>query len=142
MNKLGQIAIGLFVVNNAAFDLINIQESTKLNVIFFSVMYFCFVLFCINEFIKSNKEYLRLLIGVRSLKNMLKFVKSNYLNSFSLVMGIGFAVRVVLELTKWSLTFDEYMVSVSDYEKSLLISFLMIALIIIPITNDRRARIN
>lgn len=141
MNKLGQIAIGLFVVNNAAFDLINISNSTKLNVIFFSVMYFCFLLFCVNEFYRANKEYIRILKGIKSLKNICKFVSNNYISSFSLVMGIGFAVRIVVELTKWPLTWDQYLVSVSDFEKSLLFSFLTIALILIPITNDRTYRI-
>lgn len=141
MNKLGQIAIGLFVVNNTAFDLINIPDSTKLNVIFFSIMYFCFLLICISEFYKANKEYIRVLKGIESLKNICKFVNNNYISSFSLVMGIGFAVRIVVELTKWPLPFDQYMISVNDFEKSLLFSFLTIALILIPIRNDRKYRI-
>ena len=140
MKKLGQIAIGLFVVNNTAFDLINIPESTHLSIIYFSIMYFSFMLICVDQFIKSNPEYLRLLMGMRSLQSILFFIKHNYINTFSLVMGIGFAVRIVWELNKWNLAWNDYMLSVNNYEKGLLISFLTIALILIPITNDRRKR--
>lgn len=116
-NLLGHIAIALFVVNNTLYDLIATYENTRLNIIFFSVMYLCLALFSINEHIRFSKR-----IEL----------------SFSMVMGIAFAVRVGLELTKWNMTFKQYMESINNFEKGLLFSFLLIALLLIPITNARR----
>ena len=117
--KLSQIAIGLFVVNNTAFDLINISNSTRLSIMYFAIMYLCFMLICLDEALKVNKLF-----------------------SFSSVMGMAFTVRILWELSKWNLIFNDYIVSVNNYEKGLLFAFLTISLILIPITNDRKFRGN
>ena len=113
MKKLGQIAIALFVLNNTLFDLIATPENTKLSVLFFSFMYFSLLLICANEYINSN-------------------------STFGLVMGIGFTIRIIIELCKWNYPWEQYEVSVTNYEMGLLFSFLTIALLLTTISHDRK----
>lgn len=107
MKKLGQISIALFVLNNTLFDLFAIPKSTKLNVLFFSFMYLSLLLICVNEFIGSKLT-----------------------DKFSFVMGIGFTIRIIIELFKWNYTWEQYEVSVTNYEQGLLFTFLTIALLL------------
>lgn len=115
MDKLVRIIIALFVLNNTLFELIALAENVRLNIIYFCLTYFCFFLLCLYE-----------------------LAKYNYRDSFSLLMGIGFTVRIIIELTKWNMPWKAYMVSISSLEQGLLFSFLTIALILITITHERR----
>ena len=122
MKKLDQIAIAFFVIINTLFDLINITDSTRLSIIFFSVMYMTLMVIVFNGAYTSWKT-------------------ERIKDSFNIIMGIGFMVRIGWELSKWNLPFNEYIRSVNNYEKGLLFSFLLIALLLTAISHERKQRI-
>jgi hypothetical protein len=117
MNKLGQIAIVIFILNNTLFDLINIPQSTHLSISFFAIMYFSFLLLCVNEWLRNK-------------------------GMFNIIIGFGFTVKIFLELSKWHMPYKEYMLSVNNYEKNLLFAFLLIALLLTYIDYERRTNNN
>lgn len=119
MKKLGQISIVLFVIVNTLFDLISTSENTHLSIVFFSIMYLSFLLFCFYDiYIFWNRDKIK--------------------NSFSIVMGMGFTVRILWEISKWNLPYKMYMESVNNFERGLLFSFLLIALLLGAISHDRK----
>jgi hypothetical protein len=116
--KLGRIAIGLFVVNNTAFDLISIYDNTRLNIMYFSIMYFCFLVFCVHDHFLENIKQIKIF-------------------TFGSIMGVGFMARIVIELSKWNMSFVDYMKSVNNTEQNLLFSFFIITIILMYILHGR-----
>jgi hypothetical protein len=123
--NLGHIALGLFICMNSAFDLINIPKSTNLTILYFSLMYNTLLIWTIREYLLSLNKPLKwtkaLLSGDR----------------YFLAMGVGLLVRIIWELTKLGMGYDAYMKSVNNYQKSLLIIFFTIALLLIVVQNGR-----
>jgi len=119
MDKLGRIIIAIFVLNNTLYDLIAKFDNVKLNIVFFCLMYFCFFLICVGDIIKNN-----------------------FKDTFSLLMGIGFTIRIIIELTKWNMSYDGWLTSVNTIEQGLLFSFLTISLLVIYFSHERRKRKN
>jgi hypothetical protein len=113
MKKLGQIALGLFIVNNTVFDLINIPKNTHLSIMYFGFTYIAFMILALNLYLSQ-------------------------MDSFSLAIGVGFTVKLFWELSKWNMKYEDYMHSVNNYEKGLLFCFLIIALLLTAINYDKR----
>jgi len=57
-------------------------------------------------------------------------------------MSFAFLIRLIWENTKWGMSVDRYMDSVNNYEKSVLLAFISIYLILITINHDRKRNIN
>ncbi len=131
-DKLGHIAIGLFIVNNTVFDLVNVSESVFMSVMFFALLYLSLMIWTVKEYWYS-REYVR---------NVIIKIKGDL---YFLVIASGLGVRVIWELYKgyeyWG-DYDGYMTSVNSFEKGLLITFFMIASLLIVVTNGRNKNNN
>lgn len=124
--NLGHIGIGLFVIMNASFDLICIPRNTTLTIIYFSIMYITLLLWSIREY--------KLSLPSKELKALLKGDK------YFLAMGLGFLARIIWELTKIGMDYEVYMNSVNNYQRSLLIIFFTMALLLIVVQNGRNRK--
>lgn len=122
-NKLGHIAIGLFVLNNTAYDLFALPKNTNQTIMFFVLMYGALLIWTIREYLLSINNDLK-----AKIKGDMYF----------LAMSIGLAARLIYELTKWGMDYETYYQSVNNYEKGLLFTFLMIALLLIVVQDGKR----
>jgi len=130
--NLGHIGISLFIIMNTSFELINIAENTVLSVLYFSIMYFTLLIWAIREYILS------LPFSKHLLKYPFRWTKAHLKGDrFFLAMGMGFLARIIWELTKIGMDYGVYMNSVNNYQRSLLIIFFNMAVLLIVIQNGR-----
>ena len=117
MNNLAQIAIGLFIIANTLFELNNNPESVPFSILYFSALYLTLMLICLDRYLEKKKVFFK-------------------------YMSIAFATRLIWENTKWGMKFDEYIISVNNYEKSILFAFLTITILTTIIHHAGKNRIN
>lgn len=115
MNKLAHISVAYFIVINTIYELFAPPSHTNLSILYFASVYITFMIYCINNWIKHKQN-------------------------IDVVIFIGFFTRLILELNKWGMSYEEYIRSVNNYEKSVLLAFLTIALTLAAISHDRRKR--
>ena len=117
MKYLAQISVSYFIIAHTIFELIDISNSVPLCIFYFSSMYISFILYCINNWLRD-----KLL--------------------FDLMIALAFFIRLLWENAKWGLSFEEYMISVNSYEKSVLIAIFTITLLTSTIHHARKTRNN
>lgn len=105
MKILSYIPIAIFVLDNTVYDFFYVPKNTHWSVAFFSLMYFSLLMWTINEAVRGRAEE----------------------RIYFIVMSVGLFGRMILELSKWRLDYDSYMVSINDIEKSMLFAFLLMA---------------
>jgi hypothetical protein len=105
MKVLSYIPIALFIIVNTVYDFFYIPKSTNWSIFYFAGIYISLFIWVISEAIKDDN-------GGRV---------------YYVIMAIGLLLRIIAELQKIGMDYDKYMISINDYQQSLLFASWVIA---------------
>ena len=112
MKKITHIAIGLFAITNHVYEIIDVQGSVYLSILYFFILYASISAICVKEWFFTKEKYFA-------------------------AMGLGLGVRAVLELKGIGMDYKQYLNMINDYEKTIFFSFFIITILIKVVYDNR-----